>query len=51
MKHNLRPTFRNVQGVQAFLHSPLVGHPGEYFDTFPGWPLGKVFFDLEGLSG
>ena len=23
--------------VTVFLHSPLVGQPGEYFDTFPGW--------------
>ena len=23
--------------VYLFLYSPLVSHPGEYFDTFPGW--------------
>ena len=23
----------------TFLYSPLVGHPGKYFYTFPGWSL------------
>ena len=44
-------SLRNFKIEKWFLYSPLVGHPGEYFDTFPGWyqyfpgcyiPPGKV---------